>query len=785
MNLFEFLQNNIVLLDGAMGTVLQKNGLAVGERCEDWNILHAEKIINVHKQYYDAGSNIVNTNTFGANTLKYSEDELDGIICAAVENAKRAKELSAGKNKYISLDVGPLGRLLKPYGDLDFNDAVNIFAKTVKAGVKYGVDAITIETMNDCYETKAAVIAAKENCDLPIIVTNSYQENGRLLSGTEPKIMVAMLESLGVAAVGINCSLAPDKMLPILNEYIKYASVPVIFKPNAGMPSGKLGEAEYTFSAEQFAKKTVEAANMGARLLGGCCGTDSNYISQMAQSLKGVEIKPIKSKNKTFVSSGTKTVEIDGIKPVLIGERINPTGKKMLKQAIIDDNVDYILSEAISQAELGAEILDVNMGVPEIDEGEKLEKFIKEIQAVTEAPLQIDTSDTVALEKALRIYNGKPLVNSVNGKQESMDSVFPLVKKYGGAVVCLCLDEDGIPDSAEERLNIANKIYKNAEKYGISKKDLLFDALALTVSANSNAAKITADTIALLTSRGFKTVLGVSNVSFGLPERNKLNSAFLLTCFAKGLSAAIVNPKSEDMLSAYYSYCTIIGRDENCNKYIEHFSDNQSKQVADVTLKEAVEQGLVRRATDLAKEMLKSKSPLEIINNNVIPALDNMGIRFENNQVFLPQLLISAETASAVFNLVKKYIPKSEAKKCCVVLATVKGDIHDIGKNIVKLLLENYGFEVHDLGKDVSPERIAQEVKKTGAPLLGLSALMTTTLPGMKETVDLVKKETPSCKIVVGGAVLTEEYASMIGADKYAKDATETVKFAEKIFSSR
>ncbi len=806
MNFRNFLKNNIVILDGGLGTLLQEKGLSLGEYPETWNLTHSEIVIDIHKEYYNAGSNVVNANTFGANPLKFSNDDLEKIIKTALENASKARELSVGnQEKYISLDIGSLGKLLKPFGDLDFEKAVDLFAKVTELGVEYGADIISIETMNDSYETKAAVLAAKENSDLPIIATNAYGSDGKLMTGASPKAMVMLLEGLGVDVLGANCSLGPIELMKIADELTEVSSIPIAIKPNAGLPKVVNGKTLFDFEAEEFSLLTAAMCKKGVRVVGGCCGTTPEFIAKISEKVKNIKPVPIKDKNITGVSSYSDAVFFGG-SPILIGERINPTGKKRFKQALAEHDIDYILGEGISQQEKGVHMLDVNVGLPEINEPLMLKEVVCELQAITTLPLQIDTSDVDAMEQAMRIYNGKPMINSVNGKKESMDSIFPLVKKYGGLVVALTLDENGIPDTAKGRIEIAEKIISEAEKYGISKKNLIFDTLAMTISADSEAAKVTLDSLEHIRRRlGCNTSLGISNVSFGLPMRDCINSTFFTLALSRGLSAAIMNPYSLEMMRAYHSFKALCGFDERCTEYIGFCSlpnnsiqptvissvplqkDNaEAKDKENLTkLQKSIVQGRKETAAIVTKELIVDENPMQIVENEIIPALDIVGTGFENKTFFLPQLLMSAEAAKASFEIIKENVAKSNASppnKHLAVIATVKGDIHDIGKNIVKLLMENYGFNVIDLGKDVAPETIADCVVKNNVPLCCLSALMTTTVPSMEETIKLLRKQAPKCKVMVGGAVLNSEYASMIGADIYAKDAMEAVRKALEIF---
>ncbi len=793
MNFRDFLKSNIVYLDGGMGTLLQKQGLVPGEHPEEWNVTHPQVITDIHRSYYDSGSNLVCTNTFGANCLKFGDDRLEEIIKAAVYNAKKAKEQSVStKEKFIALDVGPSGKLLKPLGDLDFEDAVALFAKTITLGVKYGVDLIVIETMNDSYETKAALLAAKECCDLPIIVTNAYGEDGKLMTGADPAAMVALLEGMGVDALGVNCSLGPKQLTRVVEQLLGLASVPVVMKPNAGLPKSVNGETVFDVDAAEFADDVAIMVKKGVRAVGGCCGTTPEYISALCEATKNLPAQEILAKSFTAVSSYTHAVTF-GESPLLIGERINPTGKKRFKQALIDKDIDYILSEGIAQQDKGVQILDVNVGLPDIDEADMLKTAVCELQGVTDLPLQIDTADPLAMEVALRRYNGKALINSVNGKKESMSAVFPLVKKYGGVVVALTLDESGIPDTVEGRVEIARRIIDEAKAYGIDKKDIVFDTLAMTVSADNRAAVTTLRALNIIKNQlGCHTSLGVSNVSFGLPNRDAVNSVFFAMALENGLSAAIMNPYSGEMMKVYYTYRALKGLDDNCADYInvaEQFTLTTQLTTLQKTsdeygsqLQKAIICGLKDKAAELTRALIEATAPLDIVNNEIIPALDVVGKGFESKKVYLPQLLMSAESAKSAFEVIKATTTAAQSKeKGVFVIATVEGDIHDIGKNIVKLLLENYGFEVVDLGKDVPAESIVQKVVELHAPIVGLSALMTTTVPAMEKTISLIKEQAPWCKTIVGGAVLTKAYADKIGADYYAKDAMEAVRISETV----
>lgn len=790
MTIREEIGKRILFFDGGMGTLLQEQGLQAGELPETWNLKNPEPIIQIHKAYLAAGADIILANTFGANRFKYGGD-LEKIVTAGVANAKKAVAES-GKKAYVALDIGSTGKLLKPMGTLDFEEAVGVFAEIIRVGEKAGADLILIETMSDTYELKAAVLAAKENSTLPIMATVIFDESKKMLTGASLQVVVSLLEGLGVDALGINCGLGPKQMKEIVKELLKYASIPVIVNPNAGLPRSENGKTVFDVGAEEFAEDMEEIVTMGAWFAGGCCGTTPAHIQAMVEKCKEITPVPIIPKNYTFVTSYSTAVELGG-RPVIIGERINPTGKSKFKQALRDHNIDYILEEGVKQEDSGAHILDVNVGLPEIDEAAMMETIVYELQSIMPIPLQIDTTNMEAMERALRIYNGKPMINSVNGKAEIMEQVFPLVKKYGGVVVGLALDEDGIPDTTEGRLAIAEKIYQTGEKYGISRKDIVIDALVMTMSTNNESAKITLDTVKEITARGGKTVLGVSNISFGLPQRELINAAFFTMAMNNGLSAGIINPNAKAMRQAYDTFCVLGGYDAQCMNYIENYAVTDAQNAAakpaaaKLNLTDSIIKGLKDQAYRATEEELKTKEPMEIINGELVPALDVVGQGFEKGTMFLPQLLMSAEAAKAGFEAIRQYVQshgEAQEKKATIVIATVKGDIHDIGKNIVKVLLENYGYEVIDLGKDVPPEKIVETVVDKHAPLVGLSALMTTTVVNMEESIKELHKEAPWCKIMVGGAVLTQEYADMIGADFYGKDAMQSVYYAERLLNS-
>lgn len=763
----------IKYFDGGMGSMLN---LRPGELPEKLNISDPDRIYRVHKAYADAGADIITANTFGANRLKY--DNCDELVRAGVALAKKT-------GKKVALDLGPTGKLLKPMGDLDFEECVSIYADVVNAG-KNDADIVLIETMGDTYEIKAAMLAAKENCDLPIFVSMIFDEKGRLLTGADVKTACAVVEGLGADVIGFNCGLGPKQMIPLVEELEKYTSTPIMVNPNAGLPESVNGETVYNVDPDEFSDLMAQIADLGVSYLGGCCGTTPAHIKALIEKTKNIPDVPPSKKNFTFVTSYSQSVEL-GEKSAVIGERINPTGKKLLKQALRDRDMDYILREGISQKDCGAHILDVNVGLPEIDEVEMLKSAVYELQSVLPTPLQLDSSDAVAMEQALRIYNGKPLINSTNGKEKSMHEIFPLAKKYGGVVVCLCLDENGIPETADGRIKVAKKIINTAAEYGIDKKDLIVDALAMTISTDTQNAIETLKAVDYIKhTLGVNTVLGVSNISFGLPNREAVNTAFYTLCLKAGLSAGIINPKSQSMMNAYYSYNALAGLDENCTEYIESaFVIDAVADASNITLLDAIVKGMKEESAKCAKELLKTQNSLDIINEYIIPALDKVGDGFEKNKIFLPQLLMSADSAKAAFDEIKAHMivnGNSQVKGEKIIIATVEGDIHDIGKNIVKVLLANYGFDVVDLGKDVKCETVLDETIKNDAKLVGLSALMTTTVPNMEKTIKLIHENTDA-KVFVGGAVLTKDYAKMINADWYAKDAMESVRIAQEFFT--
>ena len=803
--ILEEIKKRIVFFDGGMGSLLQANGLKPGELPENWNVKHPEIIVKLQRDYLEAGADIITTNTFGANGLKFhdgGEFELDQVVTAALRNAKKAVETASypeGKEKgYIALDLGPTGKLLKPLGELDFEDAYELFSQVVRIGEREGADLVLIETMSDSYEAKAALLAAKENSSLPVFVTMIFDGKGKLLTGGNVESTVALLEGLGADALGINCGLGPVQMKDILADIMRVASIPVIVNPNAGLPRSEGGKTVYDIDADEFAAVMKEIVEMGACVVGGCCGTTPEHIKKTVDLCGGLPARLPEKNERTVISSYSQAVVIDK-NPVIIGERINPTGKSKFKQALKDHNLEYILREGVSQQDNGAHVLDVNVGMPGIDEAAMMVEVVKELQSIIDLPLQIDTSNPEAMERAMRIYNGKPLINSVNGKQEVMDAIFPLVKRYGGVVVALALDEGGIPEDGDGRIAVAKKIYEKAAEYGIEKKDIIIDALCMTVSSDSRGALTTLETLRRVRDElGGKTVLGVSNISFGLPRREIVNATFFAMAMQSGLNAAIINPNSEAMMRAYYSFRTLADLDPQCSDYISVYSgqvttlgetvrqgnSGQANDGGELSLAESIAKGLKDRAHKAVTQLLKEKEALSIINEEMIPALDRVGKGFEKGTVFLPQLLMSAEAAKAAFEVIKEQMAESgavEEKKGAVILATVKGDIHDIGKNIVKVLLENYSYDVIDLGKDVPPEKVVETAIEGKVKLVGLSALMTTTVPSMEETILQLRKEAPGVKVMVGGAVLTEEYARTIGADQYCRDAMASVNYAEEV----
>ena len=805
MKFLETLEKQLLFFDGAMGTMLQARGLQAGEIPETWNVLHPERICAVHTEYLQAGVHILKANTFGVNAFKtagseYSVEQLVQAGLAAARQAicdyEAAGEQFSDEPHFAALDIGSLGKLLQPLGVLEFEDAVAKFAQIVRAG-RDQADLILIETMNDPYEMKAAVLAAKENSDLPVVVTMVLDQKGKLLTGGDIPAAVAMLEGLGTDCIGMNCALGPKQMLELMPVLEGCCSKPIVVNPNAGMPVLEEGRTVFKVGPAEFAADQLQMLQAGAQALGGCCGTTPEHIRQMVLACRGAERQRVRAKELTVVST-YGDYQILGDKPLIIGERINPTGKKKLKQALRERDYDYILEEAFKQQEKGAHILDVNVGLPEIDEPEVMVSVVKQLQSVTKLPLQIDTSDPVTMERALRVYNGKAMINSVNGKQEVMETIFPLVKKYGGVVVGLTLDEEGIPDTAEGRVAIAKRIIDTAASYGIAKKDIVIDTLTMTISTGQQQGKITLEALEMVRKQlGVHTVLGVSNISFGLPNRELINSAFYSLAMERGLSAGIINPGSAAMRRAYDIYLTLKGFDENCNRYIEKYSDpietsitapkaKATEKVGQSPLMQAIIKGVPEGASRRTAEAMQEKAAMAVIDEELIPALDYVGRQFEKGAMFLPQLLMSAQAAQAAFGVIRESLKEQpQESKGKIVLATVKGDIHDIGKNIVKVLLENYGYEVLDLGKDAAPELVVETAVRENVKLVSLSALMTTTVVHMEETIRQLRAAGWQGKVIVGGAVLTQTYADQIGADFYSKDAMGAVRVAERVFADQ
>ena len=788
------LGKELLFLDGGMGTELQSRGLQPNEYPESWNLTHPDEVRAIHADYLSAGADILCANTFGANPIKMGGDPSDHIF-AGIRLAKQAVD-SSGRAAYVALDVGPTGELLAPYGTLSFEEAYEAFADQIRVGVRAGADLIVIETMTDLYETKAALLAAKKHSDLPVIVSYAFDETGKLLTGADIQTAFLLARSLGADAVGMNCGMGPAQITALLPKLREHAGLPLSVCANAGLPELIDGKTVYRVSPEAFVREAEGFVRGGVSLLGGCCGTTPAHIAALTKRFRGEVPAPVEPVRGTLVSSYTHTVSFGG-RPLVIGERINPTGKPRLKAALRAGDMDVLLNEAIAQADCGADLLDVNVGLPETDEPALLVQALRSIQSVCDLPLQLDSASPEALEKGLRIYNGRPLVNSVNGSEKSMNAVLPLVKKYGACVVALTLDENGIPATAEGRVAIAKRIRDRAADYGIPPEDILVDTLTMTVGTDGSAALVTLEAMERVRKElGLGTLLGVSNCSFGLPERETMTAAFLILAMQRGLSGAIVNPLSAPVRNAYLATCALCGWDENCLRYIGGVTPlgasaeqkNIQVQTSASTLAETVERGLTERAKAMANALLAERDPLNIIKEELIPALDRVGKAFEEKRLFLPQLLMSADAARAAFAVVQDSIRasgKAQESKGTVLLATVKDDVHDIGKNIVKVLLESYGFTVVDLGYDVPPESIVAEAVTRNIRLVGLSALMTTTVPNMEATIRLLKRKLPDCKVIVGGAVLNEECARNIGADVYSPDAMATVRYAEGFFSGR
>lgn len=784
MDFKKLLEKDFIFLDGAMGTMLQASGLKLGGIPEELNITNPELVTNIHKAYINAGSDIVYANTFGANRYKLSHSRysVKEIIGAAVANAKKACE---GTESLVALDIGPVGQLLEPTGSLSFDEAYDIFKEQIEAGKD--ADIIVFETMTDLLEVKAGILACKENFPKPVICTMTFEENLRTFTGCSVSAMALALTALGADAIGINCSLGPKEFAPVIDEMLKWTDIPLVVKPNAGLPDPLTNL--YNVDAEEFSVYMKQLAQKGVKFLGGCCGTTPDYIRETVRTLENIRYLRPENDIPTAVCSASCTVEIN--QPRIIGERINPTGKKLFKQALINNDIDYILNQAVEQIHAGADILDVNVGLPDIDEKAMMIRTIKALQGITDTPLQIDSTIPAVLEAALRVYSGKPIVNSVNGEDESLENVLPLVKKYGACVVGLTLDKNGIPKKAEERFAIAEKILKRAAEIGIPKKDVFIDCLTLTASAEQEGVMETLKALRMVKEKlGLKTVLGVSNISFGLPNRELINHNFLTMALSYGLDLPIINPNVASMTGAVRSYKLLANIDKNAVEFISNYGASKPVQPApsadkkNIDIFYAIENGLKNDGAAITAELLKDHDAMDIVNNMLIPALDKAGVQFEKGEIFLPQLILSAGVAQAAFEVIREKMVSSNSapvSKGKIILATVKGDIHDIGKNIVKVLLENYGYTIIDLGRDVEYQAVVDAAKEHNVKLIGLSALMTTTLKSMEETIALVRKNNIDCKIWVGGAVLTPEYAMKIGADFYAKDAKESVDIAKKV----
>ena len=797
------------VLDGGMGTMLQSAGMSPEETTTEFGLAHPEILTQIHKKYIEAGADIVYASTFGTNRFKkkeIGECTLQEAVRIQVQAAVKAKEIMVvqGREVAVAIDLGPLGELLEPMGTLSFEDAYDAFREVIQASCDLA-DLIVIETMTDLYEVKAAVLAAKETCDLPVVVTMTFEENGRTFTGVSLQAMALTLEGLGVDAMGINCSLGPVEIFPMAEKLRSLTDLPLVIKPNAGLPDPATGA--YDITCDQFVEKMEDFLKLGIELIGGCCGTTPEYIeglAKIAAKFGGTEgsAKPSEEKKTLQVCSGNTVVTVDHV--TVIGERINPTGKKRLKQALLDEDFDYILSQAIEQIDAGAEILDVNVGVPSLDDVKMLPLVIKKLQSITGLPLQIDSGNPEAIEAALRVYNGKAIVNSVNGEEKVMENILPLVKKYGAAVVGLTLDENGIPNKAEDRFAIAKRILERALEYGIPRENVIIDCLTLTASAQQKEVVETLKAVRMVKEQlGLKTALGVSNISFGLPLRPIINRTFLTMAMECGLDLPIINPNSEDMMASIFAFHVLHNIDENATAFIERYGDaaletskiSQKKDIS-VTGSSAngdgshdifycIEKGMKADTVVAVEKLLQEHTEMELVNDFLIPALDKVGQGFEKGTIFLPQMLQAATAAQAGFDIVKTKLAESDKETVSlgqVVIATVKGDIHDIGKNIVKVIMENYGFQMIDLGRDVPPETIVETVKEKNIKLVGLSALMTTTLKSMEETIVAVKEAAPDCKVMVGGAVLTADYAEKIGADYYCKDAMKSVEAAQEVF---
>ncbi|MEG0180269.1 MAG: homocysteine S-methyltransferase family protein [Peptostreptococcaceae bacterium] len=798
MKINEYLKDNILIFDGAMGTMLQNEGLSIGENPEIFGIKNQDKLLKIHKKYLEAGCNVLTTNTFGCNELKISKlgYDVEEIIENAISVARKAiEECDKNKPRFVALDIGPIGEMLEPMGTLSFDKAYEIFKRQAIQGEKSGADLIIIETMMDLYEAKAAVLAVKENTNLPVICTMTFDENGRSFTGCLPESMVATIEGLGVDALGVNCSLGPKQLLPIVKIITEIASIPVIVQANAGLPVIENNQTVYKMTAKEFFQGAKNFVDAGVSIIGGCCGTNENFIKEICDNMELLQKKEPNKKEKTLVCSPSKCINIDG--PTIVGERLNPTGRKPLIEAYTSGNNDFVINLALEQIKEGSQILNVNVGVPELDEEKAMPRVIKGIQEVVDTPLQIDSSNSKALEQGLRYYNGRTIVNSVNGKEESLSTVLPLVKKYGACVVGLTLDESGIPNTAQGRFNIAKRIVEKAEIYGIKRKDIFIDCLSLTISAQQEEAMETIKAIKMVKEElGCKTILGVSNISFGTPNRKALNNTYLNLALGAGLDLAIINSDDDVMVESIYAYRVINNVDKGCINYINKFNNyyvdknsNIKNENKDLTLEEAIEKGLKDEAKDLTLNILKEKDENYVLDEVLIPALDKVGVKYDSGKIFLPQMIQSAETVKASLNIIKERLLSSTSNntgsKGKIIVATVQGDIHDIGKNIVKIMLENYGYEVIDLGKDVPIQEVVKRAKDENIKLIGLSALMTTTVENMRKTIEALKENDIYTKVFVGGAVLTEEYAEKMNADYYSRDAKSAVEIAKINFNNK
>ena len=796
MEIKEYLKDNLLIFDGAMGTMLQREGLPIGDNPEIFGVRNPDKLLKIHKKYLEAGSNVLTTNTFGCNELKVEKlgYTVEEIIDKSVKIAKQAiEESDKSKPRFVALDMGPIGEMLEPMGTLSFDRAYEIFKRQAIQGEKSGADLIIIETMMDLYEAKAAVLAAKENTNLPVICTMTFDENGRSFTGCLPQAMVATIEGLGVDALGVNCSLGPKQLLPIVKIITELASVPVIVQANAGLPVIENNETIYKMTAEEFFQGVKKFVDLGVSIIGGCCGTNETFIKEICDNIEKLQKKEPKRKESTIVCSAAKYVDIQG--PTIVGERLNPTGRQPLIDAYTSGNNDYVINLSLEQSNEGSEILNVNVGVPDIDEEKAMKRVIKGIQEVVDVPLQIDSSNVKALEAGLRYYNGRTILNSVNGKESSLETILPLAKKYGACVVGLTLDEKGIPSTAQGRFEIAKKIVERAESYGIRRKDIFIDCLSLTVSAQQNEAMETIKAIKMVKENlGCKTILGVSNISFGVPNRSGLNNTYLNLALGSGLDLAIINTEDKGMVQSIDAYKVINNMDKGCLNYIDKYKNianynkiKEHKNHENLTLEDAIERGLKEEAKDLTFKILESKDEHYILDEVLIPALDKVGAKYDKGELFLPQMIQSAETVKIALNIIKERLSKNNtsSNKGKIIVATVQGDIHDIGKNIVKIMLENYGYEVIDLGKDVPIEEVVKRAKEEEIELIGLSALMTTTVENMKKTIEALKENNITAKVFVGGAVVTKEYAQKINADYYSKDAKSAIEIAKINFSNK